>query len=126
MTREALDMGACSVVCVKAPRYGSWLQAASVLDHCAGLGIDAWVGGMLDGGLGRAANIALAAHPGATLTGDIAATSRFFTDDICAPITVDGRDGQGTISVPAGPGLSVAVDAIALARLTRQSSTFRR
>lgn len=124
--REVLDMGACSVVCIKAPRYGSWLEAASVLDHCAGLGIDAWVGGMLDCGLGRAANIALAAHPGATLTGDIAATSRFFTEDICAPITIDGSDGQGTVSVPSGPGLGVAVDATALARLTQRSTTFRR
>jgi O-succinylbenzoate synthase len=126
VTREALDMGACSVVCVKAPRFGSWLEAASVLDHCAGLGIDAWVGGMLDCGIGRAANIALAAHPGATLTGDIAATSRFFTDDICAPFTVSGPRGSGTITVPTGPGLGISIDATALSKLTLRSAIIRR
>jgi O-succinylbenzoate synthase len=126
VTREALDMGACSVVCVKAPRYGSWLEAASVLDHCAGLGIDAWVGGMLDCGIGRAANIALAAHPGATLAGDIAATSRFFTKDICAPFNVSGPSGNGTITVPAGPGLGVTIDSGALAKLTIRTDIMRR
>jgi len=126
VTREALDMGACSVVCVKAPRYGSWLEAASVLDHCAGLGIDAWVGGMLDCGIGRAANIALAAHPGATLTGDIAATSRFFAEDICAPFNVSGPSGNGTITVPVGPGLGVTIDSGALAKLTIRTDIMRR
>ena len=126
VTREALDMGACSVVCVKAPRYGSWLEAASVLDHCAGLGIDAWVGGMLDCGIGRAANIALAAHPGATLTGDIAATSRFFAEDICEPFNVSGPSGNGTITVPVGPGLGVTIDSGALAKLTIRTDIMRR
>lgn len=125
VTREALDMGACSVVCIKAPRFGSWIEAADVLDHCAGLGIDAWVGGMLDGGIGRAANIALAAHPGATLTGDIAATSRFFTDDVCPPITVTGIDGQGTIAVPTSSGLGVTIDTAAIDRLTQRMLLLR-
>lgn len=126
VTQEALDMGACSVVCVKAPRFGSWLEAASVLDHCAGLGISAWVGGMLDCGIGRAANIALAAHPGANLTGDIAATDRFFSTDICPPINVSGRDGSGTIDVPVGGGIGVNIDAQTLAALTVRSEIFRR
>lgn len=126
VTREALDMGACSVVCVKAPRYGSWHEAASVLDHCAGLNIDAWVGGMLDCGIGRAANIALAAHPGATLTGDIAATHRFFSEDICAPFTVSIADGTGTIAVPTTPGLGIEIDSSALSKLTLRSDIIRR
>ncbi|MCX6510135.1 MAG: o-succinylbenzoate synthase [Actinobacteria bacterium] len=126
VTREALDMGACSVVCVKAPRYGSWIEAASVLDHCAGIGIDAWVGGMLDCGIGRAANIALAAHPGASLTGDIAATGRFFTEDVCAPFELSGPSGCGTITVPTGPGLGVSIDAAALSKLTLRSAIMRR
>jgi len=126
VTREALDMGACSVVCVKAPRYGSWIEAASVLDHCAGIGIDAWVGGMLDCGIGRAANIALAAHPGASLTGDIAATGRFFTEDVCAPFELSGPSGGGTITVPTGPGLGVSIDAAALSKLTLRSAIMRR
>jgi O-succinylbenzoate synthase len=114
LTQQALDLGACSVVCVKAPRYGSWLAAADVLDHCLGTGVDAWVGGMLDTGLGRLANIALAAHPGATLPGDISATARFFTDDVTAPVVLDGSE----IAVPALPGIGASIDLEALDRLT--------
>jgi O-succinylbenzoate synthase len=114
LTQQALDLGACSVVCVKAPRYGSWLAAASVLDHCQGNGVTAWVGGMLDTGIGRLANLALAAHPGATLPGDLSATARFFTDDVTPPVVLDGA----TIAVPVGPGLGAAVDGDALERLT--------
>jgi O-succinylbenzoate synthase len=126
VTREALDMGACSVVCVKAPRYGSWLDAASVLDHCDNNGIDAWVGGMLDAGIGRAANLALAAQPGASMPGDLAATSRFFTDDLCAPFTIDGPPGHGTMTVPDGPGLGIEIDTVAVERLTTRFETVRR
>lgn len=122
LVREALDRGACSVVCVKAPMLGSWLAAAEVLDHCAGLGIDAYVGGMLDGGLGRAATVALAAHPGASLPGDVSATARFFTDDVCRPITVV----DGLIDVPTAAGLGVEIDDDALARLTLSVDTIRR
>lgn len=118
--RQALDLGAASVVCVKAPMLGSWLGAAAVLDMCAGLGIDAYVGGMLDGGIGRAATIALAAHPGATLAGDVSATARFFTDDVCRPVEVLG----GTVAVPTTVG--VEVDADALARCTIGLDTIRR
>ena len=99
---------------MKAPRYGSWLAAAAVLDHCQGNGVNAWVGGMLDTGVGRLANLALAAHPGATLPGDLSATARFFTDDVTPPVVLDGS----TITVPAGPGLGAAVDGDAVERLT--------
>jgi len=118
--RQALDLGAASVVCVKAPMLGSWLDAAAVLDMCAGLGIDAYVGGMLDGGIGRAATIALAAHPGATIAGDLSATARFFTDDVCRPVEVHG----GAIAVPTSNGVEVNADA--LARATVRVDTIRR
>ena len=78
----------------------------------------AWVGGMLDTGLGRLANVALAAHPGATLPGDISGTARFFTDDVTAPVTIDGPAGGATVAVPDAPGLGAAVDTEALERLT--------
>jgi o-succinylbenzoate synthase len=115
LTEQALDLGACSVVCVKAPRYGSWLAAATVLDHCRGNGIEAWVGGMLDTGIGRLANLALAAHPGATLPGDLSASARFFSEDVTPPIVLDGG---GWLAVPDAPGLGAAVDGDALERLT--------
>ena len=124
-TKQALDIGACSVVCVKAPRYGSWLDAVEVLDLCHRVGVDAWVGGMLDTGIGRLANIALAAHPGATLTGDISATARLFAEDICGPIEVTGPAGAGTIAVPTAIGFSTAIDRHSLDRLTIRTETLR-
>lgn len=125
LTRQALDMGSCSVVCVKAPRYGSWLTAVDVLDHCLDNEIPAWIGGMLDGGLGRAANLALAAHPAATLPGDISATSRFFTDDVAPFVEPSDRAGPIRFAVPGGAGIGAAVDPEALDRLTRHVETIR-
>ncbi len=125
-TEQALDLGACSIVCVKAPRYGSWLAAADVLDHCLGNGVDAWVGGMLDTGIGRRANVALAAHAGATLPGDLSATDRFFTDDVTPPVAVEGPPGAATLAVPTGPGLDAVVDPDELERLTIARAVVRR
>lgn len=124
-TEQAIAMGACSVACVKAPRLGSWLDAVAVLDRCAELGVDAWVGGMLDTGIGRLANIALAAHRAASLTGDISATGRFFADDICPPVTVRGAAGAGVIDVPTSSGFAASIDRDALARLTIRTETVR-
>ncbi len=103
---------------MKAPRFGSWLAAAEVLDRCQGEGIDAWVGGMLDTGIGRRASVALAAHPGATVTGDLAASARFFARDVAQPVVVEGGPGRGTIAVPTGPGLGLGLDEAALEALT--------
>lgn len=125
-TVEAVELGACSVVCVKAPRFGSWLDAAEVLDHCARMGVDAWIGGMLDTGLGRLANLALAAHPAATLTGDLSATARFFTEDICAEVVIDGGPGAGVIAVPTAAGFAAALDPAGLDRHTITTTTLRR
>jgi O-succinylbenzoate synthase len=124
-TEAALSMGACSVVCVKAPRFGTWLGAIEVLELCQRSGVDAWIGGMLDTGLGRLANLALAAHPAATLTGDISATARFFTADICAPVTIDGGPGAGTIAVPDHAGFISALDHGSLERHTIAITTVR-
>jgi len=129
VTQQALDLGACSVVCVKAARYGSWLGAAAVLDHCLGNGIDAWVGGMLDTGIGRLANVALAAHPGATQPGDVSATARFFTDDVTPAVVLTGPTpaaGAAVVTVPTGPGLGASVDPAALERLTVSTEVVRR
>ena len=119
LTRQALDMGACQVVCVKAPRYGSWLDAVDVLDHCLANDVPAWIGGMLDTGLGRAANLALAGHGACALPGDIPVTTDVVTDDITAPRMARSADGPLRIAVPDGPGLGVDVDTGALDRLTQ-------
>ena len=115
---RALELGACRVVCIKAPVIGGWLTAATALDTCAHRGIDAYVGGMLDAGIGRAATLALAAHPGATLAGDQSAGRRTFDDDVVEPVEVEGPSGRGHMPVPRGPGLGVEIDLAAVVRLT--------
>jgi O-succinylbenzoate synthase len=119
----ALELGACRVVCVKAPLIGGWLAASRALDTCARRGVDAYVGGMLDGGIGRAATLALAAHPGATLPGDQSASRRTFLDDVVAPLDVEGAPGAGQVAVPTGAGLGVEIDPAAVERLTVAHST---
>lgn len=99
----ALDAGACSVVCIKAGRVGGYLEAKRIHDACLERGVAVWCGGMLETGVGRAANLALASLAGFTLPGDLSASSRYFHQDVTAPITV----ADGRVEVPSGPGLGV-------------------
>jgi O-succinylbenzoate synthase len=101
---DALAMGACRVINVKPGRVGGYLEAKRIHDLARANGIAVWCGGMLETGLGRAANAALAALPGFTLPGDISASARFYATDITEPFVID----DGHIAVPTGPGLGVA------------------
>lgn len=106
-TEEALRLQACSIVNVKAGRVGGYLEAVRIHDHCLEAGVPVWCGGMLETGIGRAANLALASLPGFTLPGDISASARYWNRDIIDhPFTVEG----GTMAVPTGPGIGVEVD----------------
>lgn len=98
----ALALGACRVVNVKPGRVGGLLEAVRVHDACVAAGVDAWVGGMLETGLGRAANVALAALPGFTLPGDLSASDRWFETDLTEPLRL-GPDG--CMAVPTGAGV---------------------
>ena len=118
----AISLGACSVVNIKAGRVGGYLEARAVHDVCLSRGVPVWCGGMLETGLGRAANLALASLPGFTLPGDISATDRYFHEDITPPFVLR----EGTISVPTGPGLGVEVLLNVLDALTTQSETLTR
>jgi O-succinylbenzoate synthase len=114
VAREAIELGACSVVCVKAGRVGGYLEAVRVHDVCRERGVPVWCGGMLETGLGRAANLALAALPGFTLPGDLSASDRYYARDLTAPfVLVDGR-----LPVPSAPGVGIAPDPDALHELT--------
>jgi O-succinylbenzoate synthase len=85
-------------------------------------GVDAWLGGMLETGVGRAGLLALGTLPGFTLPGDLSATGRWYVDDLTAP--VDLLDGA--LPVPSGPGLGVVPDAGALARYSTRVDTITR
>ena len=100
---DAIAMRACQVINIKAGRVGGYLNARRIHDLCQANGIPVWCGGMVETGLGRAANAALAALPGFTLPGDISASERFYDLDITEPFVME--DGQ--IEVPTGPGIGV-------------------
>ncbi|MUH52454.1 MAG: o-succinylbenzoate synthase [Actinobacteria bacterium] len=104
--RTAFALGAADIINIKPARVGGYLAAIEVHDLCLAHGVPVWCGGMLETGIGRAANLALAALPGFTLPGDISATKRYWTRDITG--TFDLVDG--TIAVPMGAGFGVAVD----------------
>ncbi|MDQ7903228.1 o-succinylbenzoate synthase [Phytohabitans sp. ZYX-F-186] len=107
---DAIALGAAAIVNVKPGRVGGYLEARRVHDVCAAHGVPVWCGGMLETGLGRAANVALAALPNFTLPGDTSASDRYFARDITAPFVLE----EGHLRVPAGPGLGVEPDADAL------------
>jgi O-succinylbenzoate synthase len=76
--------------------------------------VPVWCGGMLETGLGRAANVALAALPGFTLPGDTSGSGRYYHRDITTPFVLD----DGHLEVPTGPGLGVTPLEDALAEVT--------
>ena len=115
----AIALGSCSVVNIKAGRVGGYLEAKAVHDLCLSKTVPVWCGGMLETGIGRAANLALASLPGFSLPGDISASDRYFREDITPPFVLR----NGTIAVPTGPGLGVEVLAEVLEDLTTQTET---
>jgi O-succinylbenzoate synthase len=110
---DAIKLGACQIVNIKPGRVGGYLEARRIHDVCAANGIAVWCGGMLETGIGRAANVALAALPGCTLPGDTSASDRYYAMDVTEPFVLD----DGHLAVPTGPGLGVtplpdALDAV--------------
>jgi O-succinylbenzoate synthase len=103
---DAIALRACGIVNIKPGRVGGYLEARRVHDVCRAHGVPVWCGGMLESGIGRAANVALAALPNFTLPGDTSASERYFARDLTEPFVL--RDGR--LEVPAGPGLGVEVD----------------
>jgi o-succinylbenzoate synthase len=99
----AITLGACQVINIKPGRVGGYLEARRIHDVALAHGVAVWCGGMLETGLGRAANAALAALPGFTLPGDVSASARFYRTDITEPFVI--KDGH--LTVPTGPGLGV-------------------
>jgi O-succinylbenzoate synthase len=100
---DALALKATTVINIKPGRVGGYLESKRIHDLCVGEKIPVWCGGMLETGIGRAANLALAALPGFTLPGDTSASSRYFKEDVTNPFIMD----DGYLIVPTGPGIGV-------------------
>ena len=122
MARLALDLGSCRVINIKPGRVGGLTEALEIHDLCFGREIPVWCGGMLETGIGRASNLALASLPGFILPGDISATDRYYEVDVASPRFELNEDG--TIDVPHGDGLGVEVDRAALESFTINTERF--
>ncbi|WP_376789568.1 o-succinylbenzoate synthase [Thermoflexus sp.] len=119
----ALEMGACRIINIKPGRVGGLLEAKRIHDLCCARGIPVWCGGMLETGIGRAANVALASLPGFTLPGDLSASHRYYHEDLIDPPFALNPDG--TLSVPTGPGLGVHIDRRKVDRATLRMEAFQ-
>ncbi|MGH9474835.1 MAG: o-succinylbenzoate synthase [Terriglobales bacterium] len=112
----AAELGACRIINIKLGRVGGFSSARAVHDAAQAVGMPVWCGGMLESGVGRAANIALSMLPNFSLPGDISASQRYWAEDIIEPeVTVTAR---GTIAAPAGSGLGYAVRRERVEKLT--------
>lgn len=100
---DALALKATTVINIKPGRVGGYIESVKIHDLCVANKIPVWCGGMLETGIGRAANLALAAMPGFTLPGDTSASSRYFKTDVTDPFIMN----DGYIDVPQGPGIGV-------------------
>ena len=103
VARGALDINACSIINIKPGRVGGCLESKRIHDLCVSRGVPVWCGGMLETGIGRAANLALAALPGFTLPGDTSASNRYFSQDVTTPFELVA----GYIAVPNTVGIGV-------------------
>jgi O-succinylbenzoate synthase len=122
--RKALDLGACRVINIKAARLGGLAAGVQTHDLCRARSIPVWCGGLLETGIGRVPNLALASLPNFLLPADISASDRYFHEDLIDPPVTLNPDG--TITVPQRPGLGVAVNVARVERCTVRSAIVRR
>ena len=120
-TELALELDACRVINIKPGRVGGLASSIAIHDRMGRVGLPVWCGGMLESGVGRAHNVALASLPGFTLPGDISASRRYWAQDIVDPEFVV-QDGH--MVVPTGPGIGVDVDVDRVTRTTVRSAEF--
>lgn len=121
--RYALEMEACRNINIKPARVGGLSQGILIHDYCRERSIPVWCGGMLETGVGRASNLAIASLPGFVLPGDISASDRYYHRDITNERFVLNDDS--TITVPDKPGLGVTIDEEALEQFTISELTIK-
>ncbi len=124
IAREAIATGACRIINIKPGRVGGFAESIRLHDLCAEQGIPVWHGGMLESGIGRAANLHLSTLPNFSLPGDIAASKRYFDPDLIDPPIEVAADG--TVGVPDSPGIGVTIrqdrlDTATLRKLERRT-----
>jgi o-succinylbenzoate synthase len=123
VAEDAIARKACRIINIKPGRVGGHQQSIRIHDLAAAHRIPVWHGGMLESGIGRAHNIHLSTLPNFSLPGDVAASERYYDPDVIDPPIVVRPDG--TIAVPAGPGIGVTVVDARLAEATLQRAELR-
>ncbi len=119
----SIEMESCRIINIKNGRVGGFSEAIAVHNVAMERGIPVWCGGMLETGIGRAHNIALASLPGFTLPGDVSASARYWAEDIIEPaVTVSAK---GEIEVPTIPGRGYAVKTELIGKLTVRREEIR-
>jgi O-succinylbenzoate synthase len=121
--RHALQLGACRVINIKPGRVGGFAESRRIHDLAQAAGVPVWCGGMLETGVGRASNVALATLPNFRLPGDISASDRYWAEDIIDPPFALQKGG--TIAVPTRWGLGVRVKTDLVERLTVRKEMIR-
>lgn len=123
---DMIALGSGRIVNIKPGRVGGFAASKAIHDVCARHGIPVWCGGMLESGVGRAHNVALASLPNFTLPGDLSPSARYWGEggDVVEPEWT--MDGEGMVRVPLErPGIGIAVDAERVAALTVRSAELR-
>lgn len=121
-TRAAIELDSCRVINIKPGRVGGFTESKLIHDYCSSKNIPVWCGGMLESGIGRAGNVALASLPNFSLPGDISASKRYYKEDIIEPEFVVNPDG--TMDVPTRPGIGVEVNVKRLDKFTVKKKKF--
>ena len=113
---QAIETNACRIINIKLGRVGGFTPAKQIHDYCLAAKIPVWCGGMLESGIGRAHNIALSTLPGFVLPGDVAASKRYWQQDVIQPeVEVTS---EGTIRVTEGSGIGYEVSLERIEQLT--------
>jgi O-succinylbenzoate synthase len=122
-TRAAIELDSCRIINIKPGRVGGFTESKYIHDYCASMNVPVWHGGMLESGIGRAGNVALASLQNFTLPGDISASKRYYKEDIVEPEFVVNIDG--TMDVPDKPGIGVEVNMKMLKKVSVRNEVFK-
>ncbi|MFJ7755483.1 o-succinylbenzoate synthase [Peribacillus muralis] len=119
---SALSLGSCGVINIKMAKVGGWTEAVKIHDLCVEKDVPVWCGGMIEFGISRAHNIALATLKGFTVPGDISSSSRYWEEDIIEPEVVVKN---GAIQVPEKAGIGFSINEKRLKALTTYRQIYR-
>src|SRR5262245_55337417 len=113
---DMIALGSGRIVNIKPGRVGGFTTSVAIHDLCHAASLPVWCGGMLESGIGRAYNVALASLPNFSLPGDLSPSARYWSRDVVSPEWT--MDDDGMVAVPTGPGLGVAIDTSMIESLT--------